>query len=209
MGWEEIVMSRIGLLTALLVASSAFGFDMEARHGHGKGHHHGKGRNAVSLDGDYTGGGWWKSSDGTKGKFELTTNLKKEKDGMTVKESVVIHMPDKTEKKMEDEITIKNGKDGFFEVHKKGTKIGTGYCGIKQCHYEGEEGGDAFEETVTFHGGKIYKLGSHAMKDVTIAYQGSLTKKAAKKGGKCGGGCDCDKGGKKADCKDCDACEAE
>jgi hypothetical protein len=155
MGWEEIVMSRIGLLTALLVASSAFGFDMEARHGHGKGHHHGKGRNAVSLDGDYTGGGWWKSSDGTKGKFELTTNLKKEKDGMTVKESVVIHMPDKTEKKMEDEITIKNGKDGFFEVHKKGTKIGTGYCGIKQCHYEGEEGGDAFEETVTFHGGKI------------------------------------------------------
>jgi hypothetical protein len=203
---------RVGLLTALLVAGSAFGYNLDHDHGkgrHGKGHHHGKGHKAVSFDGDYTGGGWWKSADGTKGKYEMKSTIKTEKDGMTIKESVVVHMPDKTEKKMEDEITVKNGKNGFFEIQKKGVKIGSGYCGIKQCHHQGEEDGNTYEETVTFHEGKIYKLGSHVSKDMTIAYQGMLAKKKAAKKGGCKGGCSCDDDDKNADCESCDTCEAE
>jgi hypothetical protein len=77
---------------------------------------------------------------------------------------------------MSDTITIKNGKNGFFEVLKKGAKIGTGYCGVKQCHMETEENGEAEEETVTFYHGNMYRLGSHATKDFTVAWQGEMKK---------------------------------
>ena len=153
---------RIGVLSVLFLGASAFG--------HG-----------FKLDGEYVGHGTWKSIDGSRGKFEMSATVTSDKDGVTSKESVVIHLPDGTEKKIEEEWTATNEKNGFFEVHVKGVKVGSGYCRIKQCHLQTEDKGDASEETNTFHNGHIYRIGSHTSKDKTIAWQGVMTKKRAPK----------------------------
>jgi hypothetical protein len=156
---------RVGLVSVLLVGATAFGA------GHGKGGHH------VDVDGDYTGHGGWKSTDGTKGKFEMTTTIKTDKTSITVKDSVTIHIPGAADKKMDEEIVLTNMKNGFFEVQEKGVKVGNGYCGVKQCHSQTAKADSTSEETVTFHKGKLYRIGSHTMKDMVVAWQGVMNKK--------------------------------
>ncbi len=154
---------RVGVLSVLFLSASAF-----ASHGGGK---------HVSIDGDWTGGGGWKATDGTKGKWEMKSNVKTDKDGMTVKETIVVHAPGAADRKMDSEWTTANLKDGFFDVQVKGTKVGTGYCGVKQCHISWSDADGSTEETTSFHKGKVYRIGSHTAKGMTVAWQGAMAKK--------------------------------
>jgi hypothetical protein len=163
--FKEMLMSlRVGVLSVLFLSASVF-----ATHG---GKH-------VSIDGDWTGGGGWKANDGTKGRWEMTSNVKTDKDSMTVKESTTIHIPGAADKKMDSEWTTTNLKNGFFDVQVKGAKVGTGYCGVKQCHLSWTDTDGSNEETITFHNGKVYRLGSHTLKDRVVAWQGTMAKKGA------------------------------
>lgn len=156
---------QVGLLSVLLLSATAFA-----------GHHH------KGMEGDWKGGGSWKMEDGTKGKWESTDTITKTTDGMTLKSNLtILHSDGKADETFAEEVTFKHTKNGFFETYKGGNKIGTGYCGMKQCHFESEDNGETSEETVTFHKGNIYKLGSHSSKDFHVVWQGKMKKvKAAK-----------------------------
>jgi hypothetical protein len=169
-------MNRLlGLVSILAFSASAFAFT-----GHNS---------------DWKGGGYWKGADGTKGKWTSKSSVTHGKDGYTVKESTTIYMPDGKTTLMEEEWTAKSSGNGFLTLTKNGKDHGTGYCGYKQCHIQGE----GWEETVTFHKGKMFRIGSHSDKDHTIMWQGGMkpVKKAKAKKGKKGGCTDC------TDCGDC------
>lgn len=175
----------LGLLTVLAFSATAF---------------------ATPPEGDYNSKGFWKGSDGTKGEWSSVMTIKHTTDGFSVKEAMTINLPDGKTEKFDDESTVKTTKDSaFFEIQKNGAKVGTGYCGIKQCHMEGEHNGEKWEETLTMHKNKTYRLGSHVSKDMTVMWQGVMKKAKVKKAKKaCEADCGC---GDKCECTDC-ACEA-
>jgi hypothetical protein len=186
-------MKRVlGLLSILAFASTASAF----KAGH-KGH--------------WEGGGYWRAADGTQGKWTSTSKVKMGKGSFTVKEETTIHTPDGKTQVMNEERTSTFGKNGFMTITKNGKDHGTGYCGFKQCHMEGT----GWEETVTFHGGKIFRIGSHTENGHQIMWQGKMEQvKKAKKGRKhscvdcdqCSDCCDSDKGCA-VDETDCDECQ--
>lgn len=151
------------VVTAAVLSTSVFAV---TSHHH---KHHG-------LDGEWSGKGHWKSADGTSGKWNMSTTFKSDKDGVNVEESITINLPDGTTKTMNEASTSKHVKAGFMDIYKSGNKVGNGYCGYKQCHFEGEENGDKWEETVTFHKGKMYRLGSHTTNDSHVMWQGVMEK---------------------------------
>ena len=65
--------------------------------------------------------------------------------------------------------------NGFFNVASgdEGNLSGAGYCMDVQCHYEISS--SKLEETITFVGDKMYKLGSKMDHGKVVAWQEALT----------------------------------
>lgn len=106
---------------------------------------------AKFVPGKYEGQGWGTGPDGKTTQYKLRSKITKS--GIDT-----IYLTGDEGKQWSFE--TKQDGTGRFEVLVAGTKLGHGYCGHVQCHYQ-VSGPDLFvEETLTFHEGKLYRIGS-------------------------------------------------
>jgi hypothetical protein len=101
--------------------------------------------------GSYKGGGRWRDQEGATGKYETIA--------VVTKNQIVTKYQFK-EGTRTLEMTLDLDQKGFFPVKVAGHVVGSGYCLSKQCHYSLTYGSTKVEETLTFHEGNFYRLGS-------------------------------------------------
>ena len=118
-------------------------------------------------DGAYKGSAQWKSSTQGAGTYEVTTTIT----GETLNSTYVFDGQTKTWN-----FTAKVNANSTFDVISDGQKVGDGYCLDVQCHYSAFNGN--LEETLTFYGDNLYKLGSKSEDGAKIMWQEQLSKTA-------------------------------
>lgn len=149
------------LLLALVLSYQSFAFDLSRG------------------TGQYTGGGTWKSEDGTSNKWTAELSLTKGSTGaVVVKEKLVITTNEGKEFIQESELINVPTKNGFFNVLTKGVKTGSGYCFNSVCHVGSTEASGAqHEETFAVKDGQIFRMGSAKHTTYNVAWTGVMKKK--------------------------------
>lgn len=129
--------------------------------------------------GTFTGGGEWKTPDGTKGKWTATMTVTKGEKGAVVTEKLTIVDP-KGEKHVEEmESTMVVGKEGFFDILSKEKKIGFGVCWGMSCQMSGDsKDANGYSETMHFDKkkGVIYRMGHDMHEGMPVAWVGTMKK---------------------------------
>jgi hypothetical protein len=116
-------------------------------------------------DGAYLGKGQWRDSTAESGEYVVSTRVK---NGIF---SSRYSFNGATENW---EFTILPGQNSTFKVLVKGVEVGDGYCFQVQCHYQIYTG--SLEETLTFEGDRLYKVGSKVLGGVRVFWQETLNK---------------------------------
>lgn len=107
--------------------------------------------------------GEWKHKAGKFGTWDAVTSYEKisnEPETLKITSTLNIHEGQSVQTMSYELIFVETG-DGFFDVKKADSVVGSGYCYGIQCHYSVfEKGAGITEETMSFVDGKIYALGS-------------------------------------------------
>lgn len=117
------------------------------------------------TDGSYVGNGQWRDTTAESGEYAVST---------TVKNGILSSRYSFDGSTENWEFTVLPGQNGTFKVLVKGEEVGDGYCFQVQCHYQIYTGG--LEETLTFDGDRLYKVGSKVHAGVRIFWQESLSR---------------------------------
>jgi hypothetical protein len=124
--------------------------------------------------GGYVGGGVWKTPTGETGRYESKVKVAKTKDGVRFEEQLVIHLPNNQKKTDQYTFTVEPRKNGFFAAMVDRKEVGSGYCFRNQCHIEMSHEQGKSEETYTFSGRRVYRVGSETKGQYSVAWQGSM-----------------------------------
>ena len=116
-------------------------------------------------NGAYKGAAQWKSSAAQSGTYNVTTTIA---DGTVTSSYAWDNGQTQTWT-----FSASPDANGVFEVVSGGQKVGEGYCFDVQCHYTAFNGN--LEETLTFYGNALYKLGSKRVNGTTIIWQEQLS----------------------------------
>jgi hypothetical protein len=143
------------MIGTVILSTSAFGFS--------------------ARNGQYTGGGTWRTPQGETGKWTVSTTVKHSKKGVLLKETLTIHTKDKKEVE-ENEWALESSGNGYYKALVRGTEAGTAYCHRNQCHVELTKGDAKSEETFTFFAGRIFRLGSDTSPKFSVSWQGEMHK---------------------------------
>jgi hypothetical protein len=111
----------------------------------------------------YQGSGEWKSCDSKKGEYEVSADIQKDGNNITITETVTFN----ENKTMNAQFVLQMANDDFFAVlNEAGEKVGNGYCwemgiaGYKQCHSTSIIDKSTVEMTVEIDPFAIYRTGS-------------------------------------------------
>lgn len=118
--------------------------------------------------GTYQGGGRWRDKDGDTGTYKTSA---------VVQNNRILTTYEFEEGKRTLEMELALDKKGFFPVKVAGHEVGSGYCLSAQCHYSLSYGRVKVEETLTFHEGNFYRLGSKREGSSLIIWEEALKSK--------------------------------
>lgn len=142
-----------GMLTALMIALTPLAALAES---------------LFPQEGRYEGQAQWISSDGSKGEYGVAIEVA----GNTLNSRYEI--PGVENKQLS--VTAQSDNKGFFELEMQGAEVGWGYCLQVQCHYVIGGGEFQVEETLTFVGDSLFRIGSKGVGSNRIAWSESLSR---------------------------------
>jgi hypothetical protein len=114
----------------------------------------------VVPNGTFKGKGHWLAPNGANGDYSVQ---------VTVQDGKISNVYDFNGQVKNFEMSANLDSSAFFSVQVAGKDSGTGYCQSVQCHYSFSTVQQ--EETLTFYGGKLYRLGSKDVNGLKVSWE--------------------------------------